>query len=93
MPLYCHKCEGCGHKDETYQCREIRFAPICPECGKLMVRDWQAEGFTVQDVPIDSVDFDLTGKPLVYHTRGQLKKIARQHGCRVDFGQRSRAKT
>lgn len=89
MPQYDYICAFCNHKTTVIQPMEKQLRPMCPSCREPMKKDWsQAPAY--HDVPFDSVDFDLTGKPIVYHTRGQLKRIAKEHGCDVDFGARSR---
>lgn len=85
MPTYVFRCE-CGNVAEAYFHVNSDHTLPCGKCGKQMKKDYKAMIPAYHDVPFDSVDIDLTGKPIVYHTRGQLKRIARQHGCSVDFG-------
>ena len=86
MPAYAFIC-GCGHKDEAYFGINGDHALICDKCGKDMKKDYRQMIPAYHDTPVGSVDIDLLGpyKPIVYHTRGQLRKIAKQHGCSVDF--------
>ena len=86
MPAYAFKCK-CGHKAEAFFCINDDHTLPCGECGKNMKKDYREMIPAYHDVAVDSVDIDLLGpdKPVVYHTRGQLRKIAKQHGCSVDF--------
>lgn len=91
MPVYCYICE-CGRTKELFRPFSEYDQPTGCECGRTMRKDIakQASGQGYFDVPFDSVDYDLTGRPIPYKTRGELKRIAAKHGCDVDFGQRSR---
>lgn len=84
MPIYAMRCD-CGNKEDIFRHNSDSHIHACI-CGKIMKKDWQAMRPAYHDVPVDSIDTDLTGKPIVYHTRGQLKALAKQHGCSVDFG-------
>jgi hypothetical protein len=55
-----------------------------------MEKNYTAMIPAIHDVPCDSVEFDMPGKPFVYHTRGQLKREAKRRGLEVDLGLRSR---
>lgn len=85
MPFYEFKC-GCGREETVFFHMNDRHLVICPACQKVMPKNYQKMIPAYFDVPFDSVDMDITGKPIVYHTRGQLKKIARSHGLDVTFG-------
>ena len=87
MPVYCFVCLDCNTNQEVFKAViESSQHPSCPRCGKTMKKNYKVMLPSYHDVPVDSVDTDLTGKPIVFHTRGQLKKIAKQHGCEVEFG-------
>ena len=83
MPIYEYKCPQCRDERKSlfYHVQEEHKPPYCQNCGGMMVKDYQA----MQPLPIyeenDSVDFNLTGHPITYHTKGQLKEIAKRHGC------------
>lgn len=85
-PFYefvCHKCS----LEETYFFHiNDKQEANCKMCGDSMSKNWQKMIPLYQDVPVDSVDYELTGDPIRYHTRGQLKRIAKEHGCSVNFG-------
>lgn len=85
MPMYSYRCPACEAKVEVFQAMGNQIAPEC-DCGRRMVKDWARMVPAYHDVPFDSVDYELTGEPIVYHTRGQLKEIAKRHGCSVNFG-------
>ena len=87
MPIYEFLCGHCG-KEETafFHMTDAAHIVVCPICKLPMRKNYQAMIPLYQDVPVDSIDYDLTGDPIRYHTRGQLKRIAKEHGCRVDFG-------
>jgi hypothetical protein len=53
----------------------------CQKCGQTMKKDYQSMIPSVRYEANDSVDFNLTGHPIVYHTKGQLKEEAKKHGC------------
>ena len=85
MPMYAYICPKCGDtQDKFFKHDENHFA-IC-DCGEAMNKNYQEMLPAYHDVAFDSVDYDLTGEPIPYSTRGQLKAIAKQHGCRVEFG-------
>ena len=87
MPFYEFKCK-CGREETAFFHMNENHRVICPVCQKVMPKNYSKMIPSYHDVPFDSVDMDLTGEPIVYHTRGQLKKIAREHGCSVQFGTR-----
>ena len=85
MPFYEFKCQ-CGREETVFYHMLDNHITICPVCQRVMIKDFTKMIPMYQDVPVNSVDFDITGKPIVYHTRGQLKKIAKEHGLSVQFG-------
>jgi len=86
VPIYEFCCPNCGENASIVFHVNDEHIANCSNCGAPMKKDYQSMIPVIHDVPVDSVDHDLTGKPIVYHTRGQLKKIAKEHGCSVDFG-------
>jgi hypothetical protein len=91
MPVYIYKCflHDCNYEiSETLPIHHT--PPICGICGNFMQKNYQAMLPAIHDVPVDSVEFDMPGKPFVYHTRGQLKREAKKRGLEVDLGLRSR---
>jgi putative FmdB family regulatory protein len=87
MPVYAFLCPQCGDKREIFRPVAEHYKGLgCRECGSEMHKDYKAMQPAYHDVNFDSVDFDVTGKPFVYHTRGQLKDYAKRHGVEVDFG-------
>lgn len=83
MPVYSYIC-SCGHKkDEFKPLRDHAIELICTKCGEHMKKNYKAMIPAYHDVPVDSVEHDLGPHPIVYHTRGQLKEIAKQHGCEM----------
>lgn len=83
MPDYVFKCK-CGHRKDVYFCVHAEHKAVCPKCGEEMRKDYQSMIPAYHDCSVDSVDTDLTGDPIVYHTRGQLRQIAKENGCRVE---------
>jgi DNA-directed RNA polymerase subunit RPC12/RpoP len=84
MPLFDYKCSHCGTELIDVLLRPgDTGTPDCIKCGSLMLKNYG----TLKPVAIyeenDSVDYDLSHEPIVYHTKGQLKKIAAAHGCRI----------
>ena len=86
MPIYEFLCPNCGDEAKAFFKMTDDHEYTCPMCNIPMKKDYSKMIPLYQDVPVDSVDYDLTGDPIRYHTRGQLKRIAREHGCRVNFG-------
>jgi putative FmdB family regulatory protein len=80
MPLYDFKCNRCGSEEELFLSVEDRSNATCLKCGHIMARVFNSPA-AVQYDENDSIDFELTGEPIVYHTKGQIKRIAAQHGC------------
>ncbi len=79
-PVFDFRCPVCDSK-LTDVFTKFDIYPDCPHCKTQMIKNFQ----TIRPLPIyeqnDSVDYNLTGHPIVYHTKGQLKEIAKQHGC------------
>lgn len=86
MPFYEFICPKCGAEKQACFSVNGSHDVTCSQCGIAMKKNFQKMIPAYHDVPVDSVDTDLTGEPIVYHTRGQLKKIAKEHGCTVTFG-------
>lgn len=86
MPMYAFRCPDCNKDMDKFFHVNDEHKVVCPGCGQGMKKNYGAMSFAYHDVPVDSVDTELTGDPIVYHTRGQLKRIAKEHGCSVDFG-------
>lgn len=87
MPFYDYIC-SCGREEIAFFRLHENQIVICPVCQKAMKKDYKKMIPAYHDVPFDSVDTDITGEPIVYHTRGQLKRIAAEHGLEVNFGTR-----
>ncbi len=85
MPIYAFICPVCRKEAEVFFNMDDSHQVQC-SCGQDMKKDYGSMQFAYHGVPNDSVDYDLTGKPIPYSTRGQLKEIAKRHGCEVDFG-------
>lgn len=86
MPVYAFICPVCREKAERFFHMDESHKVLC-SCGQPMVKDFRGMAPALHGLELtNSVDYDLTGDPIVYHTRGQLKEIAKQHGCEVDFG-------
>jgi len=83
MPVYAFKCPKCGYKDELSLLVWEPHIAICPRCEAFMKKNYQEMIPAYHDVPVDSVDTMLTGEPIRYHTKGQLKKLAKKHHCEV----------
>lgn len=83
MPIYVYKCDSCGLKIEKLLPMRMYATKFTCSCGKMLKKDYKAMKSHIRCEANDSVDYDLTGKPIVYHTKGQLRKIAKQHGCRI----------
>lgn len=92
MPLYDFYCKNCGFElnDHRMTLKESADLVYCPICKEVMNKNYAKMLPAHHDVPIDSVEFDMPGKPFVYHTRGQLKAEAKRRGLEVDLGLRSR---
>ena len=90
MLLYDYKCFSCGIELNNCLYQINHEAPKCPSCNNNMQKNYQKMIPAYHDVSYDSVEFDMPGKPFVYHTRGQLKKEAKRRGLEVDLGLRSR---
>lgn len=90
MPMYDYKCSNC--KTELNSClfKIDHKSPYCPLCNEVMKKNYQSMIPAYHDVPVNSIEFDMPGKPFVYHTRGQLKAEAKRRGLEVDLGLRSR---
>jgi hypothetical protein len=84
MPIYPFICHECGWEIEMHYKVDAEHISYCRNCSKPMVKNFKAMLPSIQYEQNDSVDIDLTGKPIVYHTKGQLKEIARQHGCTAE---------
>jgi len=80
MPYYVYHCYICRH--EITESLPIQHtAPICEHCGNAMRKNFQKMIPACHYEANDSVDYNLTGHPIVYHTKGQLKEEARKRGC------------
>lgn len=86
MPFYDFICDKCGKEETAFFRMQEVHAFTCKICNLPMRKNYQKMVPLYQDVPVDSVDYDLTGEPIVYHSRGQLKRIAKEHGFTVNFG-------
>ncbi len=82
MPVYAFIC-NCGNKKEVFYYANDNHLTICEKCNNIMNKNYKEMIPAYHDVPINSVDYDLTGNPIYYSTKGQLKAIARKHGCSV----------
>jgi hypothetical protein len=85
MPIYPFYCV-CGRTKEEFRHVAEYDRPCVCDCGSAMSKDFSALQPAYLDVPFDSVDYDVTGKPFHYSTRGQLKAYAKAHGKEVEFG-------
>jgi hypothetical protein len=83
MPVYSYVCQ-CGHKDEKFWHLECYGVPVnCQKCGRTMKKDFPAMIPAFHDIPVDTLEQDITGIPTRVHTKGQLKRLAKEHGCEV----------
>jgi hypothetical protein len=85
MPVYSYKCPQCRdeRKEVLYSVHSKHIAPYCKNCGGMMIKSYQDMIPAIHDLPVDSIDMDITGKPIRFHTKGQLKRLAKEHGCEV----------
>ncbi len=89
MPFYPFYCD-CGHQTEACFSIKDSHVVVCKKCGKNMKKHFGKMIPAYHDVPFDSIEYDMPGKPFPYSTRGQLKKEAQRRGLEVDLGKRSR---
>jgi putative FmdB family regulatory protein len=82
MPIYDYICDQCGSEHRDIILPVNHAAPRCLICHTPM-RKMLTVPAPAQYDENDSVDFDLTGEPVTYHTKGQLKEIAKRHGCEL----------
>lgn len=84
MPIYAFICAQCGSRREVFYSASVNHLTVCNKCDSIMKKDYKEMIPAYHDVAFDSVDYDLTGKPIPYSTKGQLREIAKRHGCRVE---------
>ena len=82
MPIYSYKCFKCK-TTKTGLFPLNAPIPSCQRCGRLMQKDYSNMIPQIRYVENDSVDYDLTGKPIRYNSMRQLRRIAKEHGCRI----------
>jgi DNA-directed RNA polymerase subunit RPC12/RpoP len=81
MPNYEFICSQCKHEANTFfHCKDYHGIN-CPYCGTPMDKNYKKMIPAFHCEQNDSVDFNLTGHPIVYHTKGQLKEEAKKRGC------------
>lgn len=92
MPTYIFQCPKCGLRIEKVLPMKQYASKFQCICGEMLKKDYKAMLPAYHDVPFDSVEFDMPGKPFPYSTRGQLKAEAKRRGLEVDIGLRSRSR-
>lgn len=83
MPIYPFICPKCKGTIETFFHSSAYHEVNCPHCGTPMDKHYQKMIPAVIYEENDSINYDLDHKPIVYHTKGQLKRIAKEHGCHM----------
>lgn len=83
MPLYNYECDSCKHRETDVFASDPTPAPICPNCGVAMDRDyastsglqgpdvWSRGGITLEHV---------AEKPMHFSSKTQLKEFCRKNG-------------
>jgi putative FmdB family regulatory protein len=84
MPNYDFICGNCGSNETHFFHMEEEHTVDCENCGAPMSKDYAKMIPAYHDVPVDSIDMDITGKPIRFHTKKQLKQIAKDNGCMVE---------
>ena len=81
MPTYEFYCSKCGKEASAFFHSSAYHEINCSHCGTPMDKNYQKMLPAIHGEPNDSIDFNLTGHPIVYHTKGQLKEEAKKRGC------------
>jgi hypothetical protein len=97
MPLYCMRCDACGHQEEVVNSISGRPSPDypmpCPSCARLAFwRDFQAEAPLHGKAFQPYVEEGFTGKPVEITGPEHRDKLCAQHDVTYDTYSKSSSK-